>query len=53
MVYRKRRGNGRGNTASKGRLKQLDKHIEEDFIAEVQLYGFPSQKLFFIIDIGF
>ena len=35
------------------RPKQFKKHIEEDLIAEIQLYGFTSQGLFFIIDRDF
>ncbi len=35
------------------RPKQLNKYVEDDLIAEVQLYEFTSQGLFFIIDRDF
>ena len=43
--YCERRGRGRGNTSAKGRPRKLDKHIEEDLIAEVQSLRMENEYL--------
>lgn len=43
--YHERRGRSRGSTSSKGRPMKLDKHIEEDLLAEVQRLRMENEYL--------